>query len=496
MGIFDNLRSSVLNWLVPEDMLSGKGEMLRHYDKLRSYVRGQHRKPIVRKPLQPDDNLAINLTGLIVDRSISLLFGKDVTFDLPGEGETPEDQYLDEVWKVNKRAILLHDTAEYGSTYGTVFVKIQPDGHTGAEKSLPRLIPLNPFFMSIKAPPDDKDLVIAYEMTYMSVNAAGNQSARKETTRVVGGVLPDSGRPEAWEVLNFTSERGRWEQESLTPWPYEFPPIVHWKNLPDAESCYGKPDIDDSVIALQDAVNFVASNIHRILRYHAHPRTWGRGFTGPTEKMSWGPDDIIKIPSETGQIANLEMQSDLASSARFMEILRQSLFDISRTVDVSSMADKLGALTNFGLRVLFFDAMNKLGTKRLLYGDGLTELNRRLLVLANLDASDMGEVTWQDSLPVNELDQAQTLAVDLASGIVSKQTASTKRGYNWTTEDERINKASAASDNIGAALLRAFNKGGGGETVPPAETAPVVPTGPKPTLPVPVVAHTRGIPNA
>lgn len=494
MGLFDNLRSAVLNWLVPEDMLSGRGEMLRHYDKLRSYVRGQHQKPIARKPSQPDDNLAINLTGLIVDRSISLLFGKDVTFDLPGEGDTPEDDYLDEVWRANKKAILLHDSAEYGSTYGTVFVKIQPDGRVVAGKSLPRLIPLNPFFMSIKAPPDDKDQVIAYEMTYMSVNAAGNQSAKKEVTRVVGGILPETGRPEAWEVLNFTSDRGRWEQESIAAWPYEFPPIVHWKNLPDAESCYGHPDIDDSVIALQDAVNFVASNIHRILRYHAHPRTWGRGFTGPTEKMSWGPDDIIKIPSETGQIANLEMQSDLASSARFMEILRQSLFDISRTVDVSSMADKLGALTNFGLRVLFFDAINKLGTKRLLYGDGLTELNRRLLVLANLESDDMGEVMWEDSLPVNELDQAQTLTADLAAGIVSKQTASTKRGYDWTVEEERINKASAASDNIGAALLRAFNKGGGGQANSTAGAAVVEPG--MPVAPAePMAASVRGTPN-
>jgi hypothetical protein len=206
-------------------------------------------------------------------------------------------------------------------------------------------------------------------------------------------------------------------------------------------------------------VNFVASNINRILRYHAHPKTWGRGFSGQLDKLSWGADDLIKIPTDTGQIANLEMQSDLASSTRFMEVLRQSLFDISQTVDISSMADKLGALTNFGLRVLFFDAMNKLGTKRQLYGDGLTELNRRLLVLGGKQADDPGRVVWQDVLPVNELDQANTLQVDLNSGIVSKETAATKRGYDWKTEEVRISSARASADNVGAALLRAFNQG-------------------------------------
>jgi len=43
--------------------------------------------------------------------------------------------------------------------------------------------------------------------------------------------------------------------------------------------------------------------------------------------------------------------------------LRQIIFDVTRNMDISSMKDKVGALTNFGLRILFFDALNKLATK-------------------------------------------------------------------------------------------------------------------------------------
>jgi hypothetical protein len=449
----------VLGFLLPGDMYLGPaGDLLRRYDRLRNYVRGEHKKPIKVQPPQPDDNLAINLTGLVVSRSISLLFGKDIRFDLPGEDESDGDRYLDTVWRLNKRAILLHDIGEYGSTYGTVFVKIQPDGVANGEITLPRLIPLNPFFIEIKPSPEDKDLVLAYEMRYMSKDEKGREFARKEVTQVQGGYLELGRTPAAWEVLVYTSVGGKWALEKNTVWPYPFPPIVHWKNLPDAESCYGRADIDENVIALQDAVNFVASNINRILRYHAHPKTWGRGFTGQMDKMSWGADEIIKLPSETGQVANLEMQSDLASSTRFMEILRQSLFDISRTVDISSMADKVGALTNFGLRVLFFDALNKLGTKRQLYGDGLCEINRRLLTLADLE-SDPGNVVWQDVLPVNGTDQAQEIKADLDSGLVSPETASSKRGYDWAQEKPRIEEAKQGEENLGNVLLRAFQRG-------------------------------------
>jgi hypothetical protein len=138
--------------------------------------------------------------------------------------------------------------------------------------------------------------------------------------------------------------------------------------------------------------------------------------------------------------------------------LRQTLFDISRTVDISSMADKLGALTNFGLRVLYGDALAKLNTKRELYGDALLEINRRLLALANMD-TEPGELVWPEALPSDQREESEVLARDLELRLVSKQTVSGKRGYQWETEMERMEGESAGEDNLGSALLRAFNQG-------------------------------------
>ncbi len=120
------------------------------------------------------------------------------------------------------------------------------------------------------------------------------------------------------------------------------------------------------------------------------------------------------------------------------------------------MADKLGALTNFGLRVLASDSLDKCNTKRMFFGEMLTELSRRLLVLAGIQAVPC-DIVWGDPLPRNKAEDIQADLELLAAGVVSKQTLSEKYGYDWEAEQERITEEKTTGDNaIGAALLRSF----------------------------------------
>jgi hypothetical protein len=153
------------------------------------------------------------------------------------------------------------------------------------------------------------------------------------------------------------------------------------------------------------------------------------------------------------------MQSDLSSSLNFIRYLRQAMFDVARSVDIDSLADKLGALTNFGLRVLYQDALSKLEEKRGLYGEGIVEINHRLLELAGAPDTDGGLVVWPDILPIDAIGQSQALRTDVEIGLVSKQTAAGMRGYTWEDEEERMAGEKAAGDNLGAALLRTFGQG-------------------------------------
>jgi hypothetical protein len=225
--------------------------------------------------------------------------------------------------------------------------------------------------------------------------------------------------------------------------------------VPAPGSVNGTSDLAD-IIGIQDRINFVSSNISKIIRYHAHPKTWGKGINlGP--KVSWGGDEMITVTGD-GQIANLEMQSDLTSSQGYLMSLRQSLFDISRTVDISSMADKLGALTNFGLRVLYTDSLAKLHTKQALMGEALEATNQRMLFLAGL-VDDPGKVVWPDNMPRNTIEDLQGDQLELGTGTVSKETIASENGRDWEQEQERMGNEKATTGNIGAEFIRQFNAG-------------------------------------
>jgi hypothetical protein len=250
---------------------------------------------------------------------------------------------------------------------------------------------------------------------------------------------------EKWEAGGRSSA---WNLLSSTVWPYPFPPIIHCQNLPSLFSVYGVDGFNGG-LDVQDKYNFVQSNLLKIIRYHAHPKTWGRGIpsNAGAEKVSWGADEMIKFTSESAQISNLEMQSDLGSSRNIAQDLKGAIFEMARVVDVASLKDKIGALTNFGLRVIYNDALAKNATKRDLYGDAFEELNRRLLLIAGAPDSS-NHVVWGDDMPFDEKESSAILVQDLNAGLVSKETASTQRGYTWKSSED--GKVQGEQDKIAA----------------------------------------------
>lgn len=456
----NNIRQAIRSFIMPEDATNPA--RIAHLESLalhRAYVRGLMRDQIKTKPGQADDNLIVNFVGLIVDRAVSMLYGAGIKFDLPGEDETPQDVLIDETWKANSKAILLYKLGYFGATYGTTYAKLIPAGRDYNGTPLTRIVALHPMWVQIEHAPEDMERVNKYIIAYSYAGKTGDVARKQEIERVVS----EAGDTLHWLITDYIADKstgGKWAVMG-TPmqWAYEFAPIVHWQNLPDPEGCYGKSDIDN-IFGPQDRFNFVSSNISKIIRLHAHPRTWGRNVT-TTSNASWGPDEMVLTNSPDALISNLEMQSDLASSRAFGLDLRQMIFDLSRTVDIASMADKVGSLTNFGLRVLFKDELAKTNTKRELYEDGLLEINRRILQLAGYtgEQADPGSVIWPDPLPVNDLEKSQSITADLGNGLVSKQTASMERGYDWEQEQERMADDRASGDNVGAAILRAFNQG-------------------------------------
>lgn len=485
MGFFDGIKNVYkffTDFPDPADLYGTKQEYQEEIEKRRNYREGEQKKQLRVKFGKPDDNLRSNMIGKIVDQSIYLLLSAGVEFDLPGDEETSEERWLNACWDANKKDVLLKDCAYNAADAGIGYIKIQPNALIGKygeqmDAVFPRLINIDPKNVAMDTNPEDFEQVIRYTIEFVTAGPDNKPRRRREITEHVAAAYDENGNAisgEYWKISNWVKDYGKQWELMGTPivWsdekgiPYDFPPIIHWKNLPNPNNIIGRPDILDDVIELQDKRNFNASNINKIIRYHAHPKTYGIDISPlPKSKdsldSSWDPDQMVIFTSgQHPAIANLEMQSDLASSIQFYDMLGKQMFDQTNTVDLTAFRDKLGQLTNFSVRVLFQEAIWKMNIKRELFGDMLRELNHRLLVVGEQANTDPGEIVWPDAvLPVNIKEVIEEQKAELEMGIVSKQTISQERGRDYEQEQERISNEQANNTNIGAEILKTFEAG-------------------------------------
>jgi len=449
MGIINDWREAIVNRLVEWSLPSEYVERRKVMSHRRNYRAGIQKKQLKTKQGQPDYNIVMNFTGLVIDRSVSMLFGKGLEFDYGEKVEgqvNPNEDYINKVWAANRKEILLHKFGLNGAEIGTWYCKVIPDGVEYQDKLYPRLVCLDPMLMTIETKPDDIETVTAYIITYMVKRDGKDEVFQERTTRQDSNWLIESGIFKNKKFIPETSE----------VWDWSFPPIIHGQNLINIESVYGDPDVTDDVDELQDMLNKTSGNVSKIIDIHGHPLTVGKGFSG-RDPIDIEPGKMIQTSSDQ-EVYNVEMQSDLTSSMNYMLNMRQALFDITRTVDISSMSDKLGALTNFGLHVLYQDSLAKNETKKQLYGDALLELNRRLLLLAKAKPEE-GHIEWPNPLPENTVETIAGYKFDLENELASTKTISEKRGYVYENEDKNIQVKKSQGDNIGAALLANFTRG-------------------------------------
>jgi len=400
-----------------------------------AYYRGEHKKHLKVRPGQPDDNVVLNLCGKLVRSAVAMLFGQVVKYELTEGETTPVESYIADVWRANKGKILLADIGISGSVTGHVAVKIVP-----REGLPPRLINLDMERLSIFWKQGDIDDVLFY------VFRTGTDTRQD--------IVRDG---ESWRVLDLERKRaGQWSVVNEVLWGYDWPPILDWKNLPAPHLYYGTSDLEEYKV--NDTVNFIASNTGRIIRVHAHPKTIGTGMEA-TDVVETSVDSFWTIANAEAKVHNLEMESDLRSSIEFYQMMRGAFFSLSEAVDIDSMKDRVGQLTNFGLRVLFKDALDRLELKRSLYGEGLIELNRRLADLQGFGPANVGVLHWADPLPENRGEEVEAISKERELGTVSKETAAADLGRDWELEQERMADETVGEDDVGTRMLRAFERG-------------------------------------
>ena len=409
------------------------------------YYDGDHKKPLRIKAGQPDDNVIINLCKRLVNSSVAMLVGRGVDFEIVEGKQTAAEDALAGFWKANRKQLLLNDIALSGSVTGqpTVQMVLRPD-------QPPRLVNIDPKLMSVVWDASDKDKVLAYVLRWK----AGKNWYRQDI------IAPGQAGNTTWIIRTYQRLEGasRWSPPTEKAWAYDWPPILTWKNLPRPNHFYGLSDLESAEI--NDAVNFVASNINRILRFHAHPRTIAIGVTKGSIHQT-AVEGLWEVPNKEANIYNLEMKGDLKSSMEYLDFLRRAFFSESAGVDLSTFKDAIGRVTNFGLQVLFRDALDRLALKREVYGEAFVEINRRALQVLGEGDEIETRIHWPEALPSDKAEMAKLVTAELEGGLVSRETAAAELGLDWQVESERIQGEKESEGSLGEALMRAFAAGKG-----------------------------------
>ncbi len=398
---------------------------------------------------QPDDNVKPNFCRPIVDASVSFLFGREVHFSIP-EGEetnnyTDAENWLQEVWRRNRKMSLLLKLALNGAVCGHAFLKILD------EKPWPRLIVIDPAYMTPVHDPDDIDQVVRYKIHFPALDPRTAKPIVKQQR------IERNENGKSWQIVDEISrapDHLGWDKVQEVTWPRDWPPVIDCQNLPAPNEYWGVSDLESDVIELNKELNFLLSNGNRIIRFHAHPKTWGRGFSADQLKIA--VDDTVVLPNDRAELKNLEMQSDLGSTLDFYRELRQALHEISRSPEVASgKVENIGQLSGLAIQILYGPLVAKTETKRVLYGEMLAELNRRLSELGGFGNDVITTITWPEVLPSDAKTQREIALIDQQLG-ASSDTLLRKLGYD--PDNESAQKA-AETESLGDQLLSSFEQG-------------------------------------
>ena len=413
---------------------------LRRYEAAWNAYYGRLPKPLKVRPGQLDDNVNVNYARSVVDKGVSFLFGQDIRFELDETQQTDEEEWLDACWSANGGSVLLQKLALNGGVCGHVFAKLVP------RAPYPRIIIIDPANIAVGWEPDDIEEIVWYRIQYAAVDPHTGEPV------TIRQLIERQDRH--WRITDQIARgAGSWQTTDTTTWPYEWPPIVDCQNLPMPNEFWGLSDLEEDVLQLNKSINFVLSNMARIIRYHAHPKTWGKGFAA--NQMQIAVDETIVLQSPDAELHNLEMVSDLTSSIALYERLREALHEVTRVPEVATgKLERAGALSGVALQILYQPLIEKTETKRRTYGAMLTELNRRLLALGGFGEDHHTVIHWPEMLPTDTMQEAQTALLHQQLG-VSADTLLQRLGYDPDMEKD---KREADSARLGDTLLTAFER--------------------------------------
>lgn len=416
------------------------------------YYNGNHKLPLKVKPEQADDNTLLNLCAIGIEKEAAFtqLQGVEVPGEItrkPGRDGKPQkvkgqrQETLEEWLEFIDFPALFEDIKLSGYITGHTILKLFVDPDDDQLK----LALIDPRMFTGFWLAGDTRKHLWYRLQWQ-VDEGMNR--RQD---IVPNKLLDSTAP-GWQIIEYEQGKsGQWAEIGRDEWEYEFSPIVHWKNAYAPYQFYGTSDLTH--YHLNDRVNFTASNIAKIIRVQAHKKFVVTGGELSDEMLA-DPDAVWEFASPDVKASVLEGTTDLSAAMAHLQELRSTFFTQMRVVDLSTIKDRLGQITNFGVKMLFSDMSANIQEKQRLYGSGICEaLRRALMILTGSADVPKPQAHWQEVVPENRVELLTAIEKEHALGILSIQTASDDLGRDYETEQanleqERERSMAAMADSM------------------------------------------------
>lgn len=406
---------------------------------------------------EPDMNVMGNEVWPAVWAVVDFVFGEELEINVGQDDPKDAQKFLDDIWGRKERRIpLLMRWLMNGDMAGRAFLRIVP----GKKKDAFRLIEVDPAIVFVKTAPQDCQTVLLYCLEYCEEEKKTNGQTQKTYYREEISRVDPEPKPEqyedtnadgldddvTWSIQHWTkiSDKGQWQAAGEPiPWPYDFPPIFSNQNLPKPNDFWGYSGVTKGLIGINNAINFVNSNINVTGKIQ---RLLYAGGVGESE-IDVIPGKIIQLPYPENKIESVNLQSDAANSRAFAGDLRGESERLSGVPLIASgytanMPN--GNIPGITMRLMFQSLLKKMNRMRCLYGETIIEVSKALLVLAGF--TDKIEITlgWQDPLPSEELHEIQA-AIALGELGVSKTTRMRRLGYD-PVEEAKLCAEEAARD--------------------------------------------------
>jgi hypothetical protein len=422
--------------------------------------RGLFTNPLEVLPGEANDNVKVNIIKSLVLSGRDFLFAQPPDFELPDEtdGEdgyarSAKEKWIAEWLRVNAWGAYLLDQGTNGATCGTPYYKFTGemlDNPDDPAHPFPRFHSLDPLDMTIMADRRDIDKVMSYVWQY---NAGPDPKTKKPRVerQVVERVVDGMSGANVWRITDQHSASGMfglgggWVTDSVEIWPFPWAPIDHCKNLPCPNEVYGEPDVTETLISDNDAINFNLSNRRRIDRFHSHPIIFLIGYNGQMTKINAGIGKVVSLP------ANVTVQQeaprvDGSASSQFKREIYEHMLEESGTPSIilGRSDDMANNPSGVALRTKMYPIIARTETKRKLYGPWIVEMIRRGMELSGFGPRNIVTLKWKLHIPNPILEEAQALQIYSQSLNVSPQTLLTMVDLDPDIESDNLKEWEAA----------------------------------------------------